>query len=335
MQKLDFIILSVGRVATQAIWRYTSCHPELYVPSFYLTDELIRNNREDQLKGLYQNVPSDKLRGIIIHDEKILNILPKFEYTKVIHMVRNPYDMAKALYNHTLHRSYIFDSVKHPGTLEQYLEANSSSFCFYKIGFPIYKEPDQVKTIDFTEMKDENISQTMRDLFSFLDVDESYDSALFHITQQDDTSALMRGIFPPNIIHSNGRLSLKMAYAGDEIFSGEGSGHRFVGSLEKPSAFFSDFTIPFQDKKLDIFVQESELNKMNPDERQLLQDNLTQNLTTALKTWAKSIEKLEVVIFPQRVKELSKSQRQWLDGFIKHDMKKMIQTFPKLKNKWF
>lgn len=337
MIKLDFLILSVGRVATQAIWRYADSHPEVFLPSFYDTDDLIKDDKYKELENFYMQAGEHQKKGIIIHSPKSLKAVEELEFNKLVHMVRNPFDLIKSLYNQTIHRSYVFtDRVKHPGSFERYVEDNLNELRLYEIGKPFYAKASEKRCIEFSLMGTGKVDSTMESLFDFLSVSQTQSKELFHINQQDDTSVFMRGVISPNFVHNNGKLRIYMAYEGDDIFNN--GFYLKVFSIEDPEKTFGALGYPhpssFQSKRVNVYLAKEELASVTPKEKALLDKHLMGLLETAFINWCKTVDRIDKIVKPQRIQELSKEQMDFLKKLLKSDMDKLFKEFSDLKVFW-
>lgn len=337
MIKLDFLILSVGRVATQAIWRYTDSHPDVFLPSFYDTDDLIKNNKYKELEDLYLKAGEHQKKGIIIHSPESLKGIDFFKFDKLIHMVRNPFDMVKALYNHFVHRAYIFpDIVTHPGSLENFVTDNLNKLKFFEMGKPFYENAFEKICIEFFQMGNDEIDFTMESLFKFLDLKKMVSPELFYINQQDDTSALMRGLITPQIAHSNGLLNIYMAYEGDDIFNE--TFYLKVFTIESPDETFGVLGYPdpssFQSRKINVYLSYKELDFVSQKEKEYIDDNLMAVFENTFLDWCKIVNDIEKLVKPQKVKKLTKNQEYFLAKHLKNDLDSLVKEFPKLVTIW-
>ena len=342
---LDFKLLSFGRVATEAINLFLDLHPEISLPNY---DKVFaafsaRNGGVPLLKF----TPEKPLRGLIIHSAQFLDSnsgvnnlvsaraadLPS---CKTLHIVRNPYDNALSWLN--LCNASAIAKVSRLNTfhhsVESFFNTYPNDLLSLKYGLQadtFYNNGDEHMLLNFESLLPEKISQTMREIFAFLEVDKDFTSpAFFEIQNNITTRLLAKGV---KLAINNETVSVTF---------------RPISLLEKHQAFEAKSVI--QTPQLIFRTHCPSLTTVNEPLLMMIdaQDDLKYKFErhiaertgsdfdakNVLEIWAKANETIGHKIKMAHISELSQSDRDFVKAAIMHDYQNFFDKFPELRSKW-
>ena len=333
--KYDFCVLSVGRVATQAIWKYLGNHPELNVPSFYITDEILDSKLPEDIQEA--DMIPEKKNGLIIHSDRVIDehdfvqfISPWMKSDKLIHMVRDPLPHLKSLYNHVLHRSYL-NMIDHPGSPGEFLlkQKTLDKAKYFTWAKPFYDFFKETHIVDFTEMTTDNIDQTMKKLYAFLDVDPDFEMPDFKIEQQTDTRFYMH-LKPCELQVGDVSVPIEMTYKGEATHEDFDTFLCNLPSLSKVAKF------PMQNVPLQFYAYSPIWYRIHLKYRKLLMGSgeVKKAMISFMSQWLMEINSIEKKVKDQRITVIDDDLIQKMKIQLDQDVRQMINHENKLKKLW-
>lgn len=342
---LDFKLLSFGRVATEAINLFLDLHPEISLPNY---DKVFAafSAREGGLP-LLNFTPGKPLNGLIIHSAQFLDCnsgvnnfvnarAADLPCRKTLHIVRNPYDNALSWLN--LCNASAIAKVSRLKTfhhsVESFFNTYPNDLLSLKYGLQaetFYNDCSEHMLLNFESLLPEKISQTMREIFAFLGVDNEFTSPAFSQIQNNiSTRLLAKGI----------KLTIN-----NEIVSVT---FRPISLLKKHQPYDSKRVI--QTPQLIFRDHCPSLTTVNEPLLMIInaQDDLKYKFETQiaegpssdfdaeniLEIWAKANENIGQKIKIAHIPELSQSDRDFVKAAIMHDYQSFFDKFPELRSKW-
>ena len=207
MKKPNFVISGFPKCGTTSLHHYLSEHPQIFMPSqkelhFFTFEILSKLNKgpfdkivkESQIDNsekylsYYQNVKQEKAIGdtspsYINYPSQFFRIKKYLNDPKIIILLRDPISRAYSNYLHLKRESRETLSFKDAIEIEeQRREAQYSDFWYYKFNSTYYEKIIKAKEVfsDVLILTIEEFSEhpktTLKKVYKFLDVDESFES---------------------------------------------------------------------------------------------------------------------------------------------------------------
>jgi len=179
--KVDFIGVGVPRAGTTWIYECLKEHPQICVSSTKETYFFNHLKNSEQLfenyKQFFKKCDAQKIKGefstTYLYNTQAMHLIKKyFPQTKLIVSLRNPIERAYSYYFHIKSEQLFND------TFEEYLKKNPEIINHGKYDYHLKKylkhlDKNQILILFYQDIKN-NPSKTIKKLYNFLEVDDSF-----------------------------------------------------------------------------------------------------------------------------------------------------------------
>ena len=221
MRKPNFFIVGAPKSGTTSLFHYLDQHPDIYIPSikeprFFIADDILATSDDDPIKeyllrtstlnqqeylDLYKN-SSNKILGdasiqYLYHYETVIPKMLKLvgKDVKILIVLRNPVDRAFSNYSHNLSTYENLDFEQALASESDRILNGFNSFWHYK-GHSMYGKQveaffqnfDNVKLVFFEDFISD-IENTVKDIYTFLDVDSSFTTSDYLVNKKNTGQA--------------------------------------------------------------------------------------------------------------------------------------------------
>ena len=221
MRKPNFFIVGAPKSGTTSLFHYLDQHPDIYIPSikeprFFIADDILATSDDDPIKeyllrtstlnqqeylDLYKD-SSNKILGdasiqYLYHYETVIPKMLKLvgKEVKILIVLRNPVDRAFSNYSHNLSTYENLDFEQALALESDRILNGFNSFWHYK-GHSMYGKQveaffqnfDNVKLVFFEDFI-RDIENTVKDIYTFLDVDSSFTTSDYLVNKKNTGQA--------------------------------------------------------------------------------------------------------------------------------------------------
>jgi len=348
MKKLK--IISMGRVGTVAINRFLDEHPEIDVPVYNKITKSLLSTPKIKFSALpFTKKTESKVQGVLVHDgafllkkyKRSLSNVRDISVNKMIHLVRNPKEQIKSWINYVNAASLNEQSGwKYTGSnVQDFYKTYKHHFNTAMIGQQtefFYKSLDKkenVHLIDFNDLLPENATETMKNTYRYLGVNETFVPKQINDIQNTlETSLLWEGfefVYNNEIIH--------LGFCPIEYFEYVKEGNRKPWlTLDDPSEFFK-YCPSLKVPRGKLIVEPKNINDFNRlslKTRQMFFENINPIISDILCAWAKKAEGIALNVEKNKINTFSDNDNDFIHQLLKADLEKFYAIYPDFRNKW-
>jgi hypothetical protein len=324
-QVFDFLVLSCGRLATNSLWYALHQHPEIFLPLYQRSDELLRN---DLLLKLfeYDSTKPKRLAGMMMHWPDVVfaettpEIIRKVIQPNLLYQtVRNPYDLMLSQYNHTLHRSMI-GWVEHPKSFEEFIqnEINLRLVRYFALGQRYADHFAHWRLIDFAHLTPNRMQSTLNQVFAEVGVDAYVCPPKVFAVRNDNVDSML--LIP--LLIRNGNQDFKMLLTYKKFLAEYDNAYDVVLNVDPYQwdlNYFDDEIILLCSKEVTFNLHEKMFKK---------------NCVGQVRLRLEYIEKTINQFKQDKLTEFPPVLRPVLRAAIAEDQKLLQKRFPDIQNYW-
>lgn len=199
----DTFIASYHRVGTVALCRYLSLHREIYCPG-YMGRFFHAVPPEEKSRS---QAMQTKRKVLIWHDTELSLLenpaLPLLK-NRLILPIRHPVNFWSSIYNQEV-EAHLFGTGDKPAGFSNYLaKQNLTKANAVAWGSQLLNKFNTTQVIDFFELGTDQVAQTMKRIYRWLDVDDDFTSPQFYTQQVSQLDRFVDNV-SVNLTHSTGK----------------------------------------------------------------------------------------------------------------------------------
>ncbi|MFT5852081.1 MAG: hypothetical protein ACI87J_002057 [Colwellia sp.] len=347
-----FKVITFGRVGTVAINSFLDQHPEISAP----WNEEVYKEYATKV-GKLSNLPflkNEKIKanGLVIHHQEFLrdkmnyqlNQLAEYPANKIIHLVRHPADQVLSWINHC-NASAIIGSggwkyIKPTArSLFKEKKAVVEALKSGQIANYFYQKDSKIKLVDFDSLKSNKISSTMKDIYQFLNVDESFSSESFFQRQNNIAEELLLQGISFNLNGEVIEVGFRLLSRIKNIFENDPRSHgKFEPwvTLNEPDFIVNHCPdLPPVNGKICVIPKNiTKYNQLKNETKKILHENLTSIIPEIMGEWAKRANEFGKKIKKAKIDKLSDEDREYVMTMLADDLKIFTNYYPEYTSKW-